>query len=87
MATVHLSEQTRALLDAETKRGGFTDAEHVLRLGLEALRGNRGEDYEDRDADTRAAIAAAEEEHRQGLGRPWVEVREELLAEFAPRPE
>ena len=82
MATITVSDQTRSLFDAEMSRAGIADADQMLQLALRSLHGTRGEDYEDLDDDTRAAIEAAEAEHQQGLGRPLSEVRAELEAEF-----
>ena len=85
MSTVTLSDETQMLLDAQMQRGGFTTADEALRVALEMMFETRGEDYEDLDEETRAAIEEAEAQHQQGLSRPWDEVRAELQAKYVDR--
>ena len=85
MRTVELSDETETLLDAHLSRGGFGTADELLRFALSALDGTRGEDYEDLDEETRAAIEEAEASYERGEARPWSEVRAELLAKYCKR--
>ena len=82
MATIVISEATRALLDAQVSCGGFASDDEAVQFALQSMAGTRGEDYEDLDAETRADIEAGEAEHQLGLSRPFAEVRAELEAEF-----
>jgi len=79
---VTLSPQTQKLLEQQMSRGKFSDPDEVLRVALETLEQVQGEDYEDLDAETRAAIEEAEAEYERGEARPWEQVREELRARF-----
>jgi hypothetical protein len=45
----------------------------------------RGEDYEELDPATRAAIQEAEAQFERGRARPWDGVREALRARFVKR--
>lgn len=45
----------------------------------------RGEDYEELDPATRAAIQEAEAQFERGEARPWDGVREALRARFVKR--
>jgi acyl-CoA reductase-like NAD-dependent aldehyde dehydrogenase len=51
-------------------------------MALQSLDPVRGEDYEELDPQTRAAIEEAEAQFERGEGRPWEEVREALRAKF-----
>jgi Arc/MetJ-type ribon-helix-helix transcriptional regulator len=79
---VSLSARTEELLQARLKRGGYADADEVLRLALETLEQVEGEPIEDLDADTQSAIARAEGQADRGEGRAWEDVRQELRARF-----
>jgi Arc/MetJ-type ribon-helix-helix transcriptional regulator len=79
---VSLSPQTEKLLQEQMKNSGFSDPDDLLRIALQTLDQVRGEDYDNLDAQTRAAIEEAEEQYQRGEGRPWEEVREELRARF-----
>jgi predicted transcriptional regulator len=52
---------------------------------LETLNQVRGEDYEDLDPATRAAIEEGEAQYQKGEYRPWKEVCEELRARFTKK--
>jgi Arc/MetJ-type ribon-helix-helix transcriptional regulator len=80
---VSLSPETQQLLEEQMKAGRFSDPDEVLKLALRTLNQLRGEDYEDLDPETRAAIEEAEAEYQRGEGRPWDQVREEILARFS----
>lgn len=67
------------------KLGHFSTPDDAVRTALQTLAGTRGEDYEDLDADTRAGIEEAEAKYQRGEGRPWAEVRAELLAQFVKK--
>jgi len=80
--TISLSPETKKLLEEQMKKGRFTDPDEVLRVALETLDQVKGEDYDDLDPQTRAAIEEAEAQYQQGKGLPWEEVREQLRARF-----
>jgi hypothetical protein len=79
---VSLSPQTEKLLQQQMKNSGCSDPDDVLRIALQTLDQLRGEDYDDLDAQTCAAIEEAEGQCERGEARPWEEVREELQARF-----
>jgi Arc/MetJ-type ribon-helix-helix transcriptional regulator len=64
------------------RRGGFASADEVVRVALETLGQVRGVDFEDLDAETRAAIEEGLAQADRGEGRPLDEVRAELRARF-----
>ena len=79
---VALSAKTQKLLQEQMDRGNFSSPDEVVWVALQALQERQAEDYEELDADTRAAIEEAEAEYQRGEARPWAEVREELRARF-----
>jgi Arc/MetJ-type ribon-helix-helix transcriptional regulator len=80
--TISLSAETKKLLEEQMKKGSFSNADEVLRVALQTLDQVKGEDYEDLDPQTRAAIEEAEAQYERGKGLPWAEVREQLRARF-----
>jgi len=79
---ISLSPDTERLIEERMKQSGLTSADEVVRLALQSLDAAQGEDYEDLDPQTRAAIEEAEAQFERGEGRPWEEVREALRARF-----
>ena len=79
---ISLSPDTERLIEERMKQSGLTSADEVVRLALQSLDAARGEDYEDLDPQTRAAIDEAEAQFERGEGRPWEEVQEALRARF-----
>jgi Arc/MetJ-type ribon-helix-helix transcriptional regulator len=82
---ISLSPQTQKLLEEQMRKGRFATPDEAMQTALRALDGSTGEDYADLDSETRDAIEQAEAEYDRGEGRPWEEVREELLARFVKR--
>ena len=80
--TITLSPETQKLLEEQMKTGQFSDADEVLRLALQTLSQTEAGDYDDLDADTRAAIEESEAQLARGEGSTWEDVREELRAKF-----
>ncbi len=83
--TITLSDQTRMLVELRMKEFGISDPEALLQTAVRNLKPADVVDYDDLDPEIRAAIEAGEEEYRQGLARPWEEVRKELQARFVRR--
>lgn len=83
--TITISPETQKLLEAQMKKGNFSDPDAVLRIALQTLEQAQGCDYEDLDPETRAAIEKAEAQYERGEARPWEEVREELRTRFIKR--
>lgn len=77
-----LSAETQQLIEERMKQSGIETPDELVRLALRALDTTRGEDYENLDGDTRAAIEEAEAQLARGEGIPWEKVREELRARF-----
>jgi Arc/MetJ-type ribon-helix-helix transcriptional regulator len=77
-----LSAETQRLIEERMKQTGFASPDELVRVALQTLEQVRGEDFEDLDPETRAAIDEAEAQYERGEGRPWEEVREELKARF-----
>jgi Arc/MetJ-type ribon-helix-helix transcriptional regulator len=79
---ISLTPETEKLLEEQMKKGHFASPDDAVRTALQTLDQVRGEDYENLDEQTRAAIEEAEAQHQRGEGRAWGEVREELRARF-----
>ena len=70
-----LSPRTQKLLEDQMKKGSFSSPDDLLRIALETLDQVKGENYEDLDPQTRAAIEEAEAQCDKGEDRPWESVR------------
>jgi Arc/MetJ-type ribon-helix-helix transcriptional regulator len=79
---ISLSTETQKLLEDRMQRDGFDTADDLVRVALEALDQARAEDYDELDAETRAAIEEAEAQHERGEGVPWEQFKETLRARF-----
>jgi len=77
-----LSPQTQQLLEEQMRKCRCDNPDDLVRVALLTLDGLKGEDYDDLDATTRAAIEDGEAQFQRGEYRPWEEVREELRARF-----
>lgn len=73
---------THGLLQEQMRLGHFSTPDDVVRTALQTLAETRGEDYEELDPQTRAAIEEAEAQYQRGQGRPWAGVRAQILARF-----
>lgn len=80
--SITLSPETQRLIEERMKQTGLSTADELVRIALQTLEQVRGEDYQDLDSQTRAAIEEGEAQYQRGEGRPWEEVREELRARF-----
>ncbi len=80
--TISLTSETQMLLESRLKKGNFSSADQAVRFALEALDQVRGDDIEDLDRETQAAIERAFGQSARGEGRPWEEVRRELTAKY-----
>ena len=80
--TISLTTETQRLIEERMKRAGFASADELVRVALQTLDQVGGDDYDELDAETRAAIEEGEAQYERGEGRPWEEVREELRARF-----
>jgi Arc/MetJ-type ribon-helix-helix transcriptional regulator len=80
--TISLSLETQRLLEEQMKRHGYSTPDEAVRSALENLDQEKGEYLEDLDPATQAAIAEGLAQADRGEGRPWEEVREELLIRF-----
>jgi len=81
MAVV-LSAETQKLIEERMKETGVGSPDELVRVALQTLHQVRGEDFEELDAATRAAIEEGLAQADRGEGRPWEELREELRARF-----
>lgn len=82
---ITLSPETQKLLDEQMKKGHYATPDETMLAALPTLDEVHGDDYEDLDADTRKAIEEAEAQYQQGEGRPWSQVREELINRFVKK--
>jgi hypothetical protein len=79
---VALQDHTVALIESRMKELGFDSADKLIEAALNHLDEERGEFYEDLDAETRAAIEEGEAQYQRGEGRPVAELRQALAARF-----
>jgi len=75
---ITISPETQKLLEEEMRKREHTSADEVVRIALETLNQLRGEDYEDLDEETRAAIERAEAQYQRGEGIPLDEAFAQL---------
>lgn len=80
--TISLSTETQRLLEQEMQAAGVDTPDELVRVALQTLHQVRGEDFEDLDAATQAALEVGLSQADRGETRPWKEVREELRRRF-----
>ena len=80
--TISLSPKTQQLLEEQMKAHGFSTPDDAVRIALETLQQMQGEDIEDLDPETQAALERSFSQLERGEGRPWEEVREEWRAKY-----
>jgi Arc/MetJ-type ribon-helix-helix transcriptional regulator len=80
--TISLSPKTSKLLARQMKEGGFSSPEDAVRTALESFDQTKGDDIEDLDEETQAAIHRAFAQSRRGQARPWAKVRDELRVKY-----
>ena len=90
MATLTVSDDVFALVDARMKQGKFDTPDALLKWALAddsvgPTQTDGAETYEDLDEQARDAIEEGEAEYRAGMARPWDEVRAELAAKYVDR--
>lgn len=79
---VSLSDETQRLIEQRMKETGVATPDELVRLALQTLDQTRGEDFEDLDPATRAALEEGLAQADRGETRPWGEVRDEIRARF-----
>jgi hypothetical protein len=79
---ITLSDETQRLIESRMKEAGVGTADELVRLALQTLEQVRGQDFEDLDPETLAAIEEGLVQADRGEGQPWDRVREELRARF-----
>jgi Arc/MetJ-type ribon-helix-helix transcriptional regulator len=79
---ITLSPETQRLIEERMKQAGYSSPDELVRLALQTLDHVRGEDYEDLDAETRAAIDEAEAEYERGEGIPVDEAAARLRSKY-----
>jgi hypothetical protein len=75
---ISLNPETQRLIEERMKRSGVSTADDLVRLALQTLDQVSGEDYDDLDPDTRAAIEEAETQLARGEGIPLDEAFDRL---------
>jgi Arc/MetJ-type ribon-helix-helix transcriptional regulator len=80
--SISLSPATQALIERHMRETGVDSADELVRVALQTLHQTRGEDFEDLDAETQAALEEGLNQADRGETRAWEEVREELRARF-----
>jgi Arc/MetJ-type ribon-helix-helix transcriptional regulator len=80
--TIALSPESQKLVESQLREGNFSSAEKAVQFALEAMDQVRGDDIEELDGETQAAIERAFAQSARGEGRPWEEVRRELTIKY-----
>jgi len=75
-----LSPETQRLIEERMKSAGFASADELVRIALRAFDETQGEDIEDLDPQTQAAIERAEAQSARGEGQAWDDVRAAIHA-------
>ena len=75
--SITLSSETQKLIEERMRQGGFSTPDDLVRVALETLE-VQGEDIEDLDAETQAAIERAEQQSARGEGIPADEAFERI---------
>ena len=79
---ISLSAETQKLIEERMKETGVATPDELVRVALQTLHQVKGEDFENLDPDTKAAIEEGLAQADRGETRPWEEVREELRRRF-----
>jgi predicted transcriptional regulator len=79
---ITLSPETQRPIEVRMKETGLATPDELVQVALQTLHQVRGEDFEDLDPDTQAALKEGLAQADRGEGRPWDEVREELRKRF-----
>jgi hypothetical protein len=79
---ISLSPETQKLIEEGMRETGLATPDELVRVALQTLHQIHGEDFQDLDPETRAAIEEGLAQAERGQGRPWPQVREELRARF-----
>ncbi|HEY7119199.1 MAG TPA: hypothetical protein VH475_21600 [Tepidisphaeraceae bacterium] len=77
-----LSTETQKLIEQRMKETGVDTADELVRVALQTLDQVQGDDFEDLDPATQAALEEGLAQAARGEGWSWEEVREELRARF-----
>lgn len=80
MAVV-LSPETEKLIEQRLAETGIASADELVRLAMEVFNGIRGQDIEDLDEETQAALEEASAQLDRGERIPIEDVRKELESE------
>jgi len=83
--TISLNPETQKLLEEQMKKYGYSTPDEAVRFALEKLDQEEGDEIEDLDPATQAAIAEGLAQAERGEGRPWEQVRDELRARFVKK--
>ena len=78
---ISLSPETQKLLEEQMRKRHFSTPDEAMRAALRSLdESSPALDYEDLAPETREAIEESEQQFERGEGRPWNEVRAEILS-------
>ncbi len=75
--SITLSAETQKLIEERMRQGGFSSPDDLVRVALETLE-VQGEDIEELDAQTQAAIERGEAQSARGEGIPLDEAFDRL---------
>ena len=81
MAVV-LSPETEKLIEERLAETGIDSADELVRIAMEMFHAMRGEDIEDLDEETQAAIEEAFRQAERGEGEPLQEFRKTMIDRF-----
>jgi hypothetical protein len=67
---ISLNPRTQKLIEERMKASGYSSPDELLEVALQTLDQVQGEDYDQLDPSTRAAIEEAEAQYQRGEGIP-----------------
>lgn len=82
---VRLNDETERLIERRMKETGASTPDELVQVALQTLHQVRGEDLEDMDADTQAALEEGIAQADRGETRSWEAVREEIRKRYIQR--
>jgi Arc/MetJ-type ribon-helix-helix transcriptional regulator len=68
--SISLTPETQRLIEERMKQEGYATPDELVRVALQTLDQVQGEDLEQLDPDTQAAIEEAEAQYQRGEGIP-----------------
>lgn len=79
---ISLNDETQKLIEKRMKETGVSTPDELVRVALQTLHQVKGEDFDNLDPETKAAIEQGLAQADNGESRPWEQVKEEIRRRF-----